>query len=91
MISAELGKLTATSQQLQEHNARMIMQERSSVWVWHGVLAMVLFLAGGLCGIVLEKRQTTDVLSNFNAQLERIQTQSAPMALKVHPRKAASQ
>jgi hypothetical protein len=88
-ISAELGKLTAASRQMQEHNARLIVQERSNAWLWQGLLALVLFLVGGLCGILLEKRQTTDVLSNVVAQIERIQTPPAPMVPpNVHSRKA---
>ena len=90
-ISAELGKLTAASRHLQEHNARLIARERSNSWLWQGLLALVLLLAGGLCGIVVETRQTTDVLSNIGAQLERIQTPPAPMVPpKVHSRKGAS-
>jgi hypothetical protein len=77
--SAELGKLTAASRQLQEHNARLIVQERANALVRQGLLALVLFLVGGLCGIVLEKRQTTDVLSAFGSQIEQIQTSPAPL------------
>ena len=90
-ISAELGKLTAASRQLQEHNARLIVRERSNAWLWQGLLAWGLFLAGGLCGTVWERWQTTDVLSKIGAQLERIQTPPAPMVPpKVHSRKGAS-
>jgi hypothetical protein len=92
-VSAELGKLTAASRQLREHNARLIVLERANAWVWQGLLALVLFLAGGLCGIVLEKRQTTDVLSHFGTQIERIQPPPALMVPppKVHSTKAARQ
>src|SRR5690349_10114845 len=38
-IAAELGKLTAASRQLQEHNARLIVRERSNAWLWQGLLA----------------------------------------------------
>jgi len=77
---------------MQEHNARLIVQERSNAWLWQGLLALVLFLVGGLCGILLEKRQTTDVLSNVGAQIERIQSPPAPMfPPKVHSRKGVSQ
>lgn len=43
--------------------------------------AMVLFLAGGLCGIFMEKRQTTDVLNRVGTQIERIQTPVATVAV----------
>ena len=90
-ISAELGKLIAASRQMQVHNARLILQERSNAGLWQGLLALVLFLAGGLCGILLEQRQTTDVLSNVGAQIERIQAPPAPMVPpKVHSRKGVS-
>jgi len=91
-ISAELGKLTAASRHVQEHNAQLILQERSNVWVWQGLLALVLFLVGGLCGIVLEKRQTTDILSGIVTQIEQIQTPPAPSVPpgKGHSNKAQS-
>jgi hypothetical protein len=73
-ISAELTKLTAASANLQQHNAQLFVQERSNRWLWQGMLALVLFLVGGLCGILLEKGQTTDVLNNIGAQIERIQS-----------------
>jgi hypothetical protein len=91
-ISTELGKLRTASRELQEHNARLITQERSNTWMWQGLLALVLFLGGGLCGIVLQQQQTTDVRDKVDAQLERIQPLSAPtIPPKVHSRKAASQ
>ena len=91
-ISAELGKLTAASKQLHQHNARLIVRERSNAWLWQGLLALVLLLAGGLCGIVLETRLTTDVLSKIGAQLDRIQRPPAPMVPpRVHSRKGVSQ
>jgi hypothetical protein len=78
-VSSELTKLTMASRQLQDHNARLIVRERSSVWVWQGLLALVLFLVGGLCGVVLEKRQTRDILSGMVSQIEQIQTPPAPL------------
>lgn len=78
-ISAELTKLATASRHVQEHNARLILQERSRSWQWQGLLALVLFLAGGLCGIAIEKRQTADDLTNINAQIQRIQTPQVPM------------
>ena len=78
-ITAELGKLAAASRQLQEHNAQLIVQERSIAWVWQGLLALVLFLAGGLSGIVLEKRQTADTPSGIVSQIEQIHPPPAPL------------
>ncbi len=78
-ISAELTKLATASRHVQEHNARLIVQERSRSWQWQGLLALVLFLAGGLCGIAIKKRQTADDLTNIYAQIQRIQTPQVPM------------
>jgi hypothetical protein len=77
-ISAELENLTAASERLREHNAHLRQQERRSALVWHGILALVLFLAGGLCGIFIEKRQTTDVLSKMGTQIQQLCTSALP-------------
>lgn len=73
-ISAELEKLTDASERLQNHNAHLFQQERRSGRLLQAAAAMILFLAGGLCGIFMEKRQTTDVLSHVGTQIEGIQT-----------------
>jgi hypothetical protein len=44
----------------------------------------VSLLLGGLAGIVLEKRQTADVLANISAQIERVQT-PAPSTVAENP------
>ncbi len=77
-ISAELTKLTTALRHLQEHNARLIVRERYGWWRWQGLLALALFLVGGLCGIAIEKRQTADNLTNIYAQIERIQSPHVP-------------
>jgi hypothetical protein len=77
-ISAELEKLTTISDRLREHNAQISQQERKSAYLWHGVLALVLFLVGGLCGIFIEKRQTTDVLSRMGTQSQQLCTSASP-------------
>ena len=71
-ISTELGKLTAASDQLRESNARLLQHERKTTWFWHGLLALVLFLAGGLFGIFIEKHQTTDLLSRVGNQIAQL-------------------
>jgi len=78
-VSAELTKLLAASREVQNHNARLMVQERSKAWVWQGLLALVLFLAGGLCGIVVEKRQTQAMLSGIVVQMDAIRTPPAPL------------
>jgi hypothetical protein len=86
-ISAELQKLAAASARLQEHNARLIVQERETGWLWKGLLAVVVFLAGGVCGIFFEKGQTTDLLTHIGTQIQRIQTSVVPMASPPKKRK----
>ena len=67
---------------LQEHNAQLFVQERSNRWLWQGLLGLALFLIGGVSGIVLEKRQTTDLLNNIGTQIEQIQTPASPLAVR---------
>jgi hypothetical protein len=73
-ISTELEKLTAASRQLREHNAKLMVQERWNAWLWQVLLALLLFLVGGLCGIVIEKRQAVDLHDNNSPRMERSQT-----------------
>jgi hypothetical protein len=77
-ISAELEKLTTASDRLQQHNTQFFQEHRRSAWLGHGVLALVLFLAGGLCGIFLEKSQTTDILSKMGSQIQHLCTGVLP-------------
>jgi hypothetical protein len=64
-ISPELTKLAIASANLREHNAQLFVQERSNRWLWQGLSGLALLLIGGVSGIVLEKRQTTDLLNNI--------------------------
>jgi hypothetical protein len=85
-ISAELAKLVAASRALERHNAQLVAQQRSSGLWWEATLALMLFVLGGLSGILVEKRQTTDALVNVGTQVERIQT---PVFPPVAPRGSA--
>ena len=78
-ISTELGKLTAASRQLQEHNSKLIFQERANGWLWKGMLGLVLFLVGVICGILLEKRQMAGFLGNIGSRIEAVQTPGGPI------------
>jgi hypothetical protein len=51
-----------------------MVQERWNAWLWQVLLALLLFLVGGLCGIVLEKRQAVEVHANDGPRMERGQT-----------------
>jgi hypothetical protein len=81
-ISSELTKLVIASANLREHNAQLFVQERSNRWLWQGLLGLALFLIGGVSGILLEKRQTTDLLNNIGTQIDRIQTPASPSAVR---------
>jgi hypothetical protein len=84
-ISAELTKLIAASRQVQEHNARLVEQERQASWLWIGTAAMVVFLAEGACGLLFEKWQTADFLAHLDAQIQRVQTPAVPAPAPVKP------
>ena len=58
-ISMELAKLITASRQVQDHNARLIEQERQASWLWIVAAAVVVFVAGGFCRLLFEKGQTT--------------------------------
>jgi hypothetical protein len=85
-ISAELEKLTTASDRLRDQNAHLFQEHHRSAWLGHGMLELVLFLAGGLCGIFIEKRQTTDVLSKMGTQIQQLCTSALPNP-KLHLRK----
>jgi len=78
-ISAELGKLAAASRQLQEHNSKLIFKERANGWLWKGMLGLVLFLMGGICGILVEKQQMAGFLGNIGSRIEAVQTPDGPI------------
>jgi hypothetical protein len=71
-ISAELAKLMAASRHLEHHNARLITEQYPSRQLWQCLLALVLFLIGGICGILIESHRISDDLANIHAQIERI-------------------
>ena len=88
-ISAETAKLLTAARQVEEHNARLIVEQRSHRWALQAVGALLLFLVGGLCGIVLEKRQTVDVLRDLGLQVERAERPASVPIVEV-PRKKKS-
>jgi hypothetical protein len=84
-INTEVKKLDASARLVEEHNARLMARERSNRWALQTAAVFVAFLIGGLAGIILEKRQTVDLLSNIGAQIERVQT-PAPLPVVAIPR-----
>jgi hypothetical protein len=83
-ILHETAKLVAAARNLESHNARLIVQQRANGWMLQALIALVLFLIGGFCGIMVEKRDTTDAIASVSAQFERIQAPTvAPPAVEV--------
>jgi hypothetical protein len=76
-LAAETSKLAKTAREVEELNRRLIVQQRSNRWGMQALAALLIFLVGGLAGIVLEKRQTVDALANIGMQIERVQTPAA--------------
>jgi hypothetical protein len=85
-ISTEVRKLVSAAREVEQHNARLMARERSNRWGLMALAALLLFLAGGLCGMFLETRQTAGILANIGAQIERVQT-PAPLPIAATPRK----
>jgi hypothetical protein len=73
-ISTEVRKLVRAARYVEGHNARLMARERSNRWGMLSLAMLVVFLVGGLCGILVEKRQTVDPLANIGGQIERVQT-----------------
>jgi hypothetical protein len=73
------SKLTAASQHLQNHNAQLLREQPANSWLWQGIFVLAIFIIGGACGAMFEKNQTSDVLTNMSAQIERIQTPALPI------------
>jgi hypothetical protein len=90
-IATELDKLTLASRNMQAHNAQLVREQPANSWLWLSALLVIMFLMGGLCGVVFEKNRTADVLGNMNAQMERLQAPIAPPATKPPVKKVRKQ
>jgi hypothetical protein len=86
-ISSEMLKLVSAARLVEKHNEQLIAQQRANGWMLQALVAVVLFLIGGFCGIMVEKRQTTDLLSNIGAQVERVQTPPVTPIVEVPKRR----
>jgi hypothetical protein len=62
------------SDELRRHNSQLMAQDRSNNYWVHGFMMLAFLLVGLFGGISIEKRQTTDALSNLGTQVERVQT-----------------
>ena len=76
-ISTEVRKLLTAARDVEQHNQRLVARERSNRWGMLALAALTLFLIGGICGIEVEKRQTSDLLTSLGSQIERVQTPAA--------------
>ena len=88
-ITNEVKKLDSAARLVEQHNAALMVRERSNRWALRMAAVFVAFLVGGLCGIVLEKRQTVDVLTDLGLQVERAERPASVPIVEV-PRKKKS-
>jgi hypothetical protein len=88
-ITNEVKKLDSAARLVEQHNAALMVRERSNRWALRMAAVFVAFLVGGLCGIVLEKRQTVDVLRGLGLQVERAERPASVPIVEV-PRKKKS-
>ncbi len=79
-ITREVHQLTAASTNLRKANAQLIAREKLTHWWWYLMMSSILFLLGILCGIVIEKSQTSDALLNLT---NKIQQPQAPIVTVV--------
>jgi len=77
-LSNEMEKLLTAARRVEEFNSQLVDQQRATRWLWQGLVGMVVFAIGALYGGVVEKRHTSDVLSNIGVQLQRIQLLAQP-------------
>ena len=73
-IATEIRKLVTAAREVEAYNARLIQQNREDGWFMKALIVLVVFLVGGFCGMMVEKRQTTNLISNIGAQIEREST-----------------
>ena len=66
-----MTKLAAAAMVFEKHNERLIAREKSNRWEMLSLAMLVVFLVRGLAGIMVEKRQTANLLSNMAAQAAR--------------------
>jgi hypothetical protein len=67
-LAAETSKLAKNAREVEELNHRLILRQRSDGWTMRALAALLIFLVGGLAGIIVEKRQTLNALVNIGAR-----------------------
>ena len=66
IVSNETENLLVAAGQLEAHNTRLAEQQRTSRWLWQGLIGLVLFALGMFCGSAIQTRWTSDPLSSLN-------------------------
>ena len=79
-ISNETTKLVSAARDVEVHNERLIQEKIEDGWLMKALVVLIVFLLGGFCGILVEKRQTGDALANIGSQIEMVQTPALPIA-----------
>jgi hypothetical protein len=51
-ISGEAAKLVTAARQVEQHNERLIQQQREDGWIMKTLVGLILFLVGGVCGML---------------------------------------
>jgi hypothetical protein len=88
-IAGEVKKLDAAATVMEQHNARLITREKSNWWMFLAAAVFAAFLAGGVAGILLEKRQMASFMSNIDSRIDALQTLDRPiLALPKRDRKS---
>lgn len=67
-LAAETSKLAKNAREVEELNHRLILRQRSDGWTMRALAALLIFLVGGLAGIIVEKRQTVNAVVNIGAR-----------------------
>jgi len=77
-IAAEVKKLDAAATVVEQHNARLTTREKSNWWMFLAAAVFAAFLAGGVAGILLEKREMASFMSNIDSRINTLQTLDGP-------------
>ena len=51
-ISGEAAKLVTAARQVEQHNERLIQRQREDGWIMKTLVGLILFLVGGVCGML---------------------------------------
>jgi hypothetical protein len=73
-LSSETMKLFAAARQVAQQNEQLIDEQRSNSWALRALVTLVVFLVGGVCGILLEQNQSKEVFSKIGTKTGYVQT-----------------